>query len=351
MATRDATGSEFRARTGSLTLLFIAGSADRDLLLEMLEGALQGGRLGPLDREAAEGQPYEGYEDDLEDDEIEEDGFDEEDEEAYEDEFEDEDELDETASERLSPINPDSLMRASSKGEQFLFVASILERWLRNCPQGPLEFGPEGAEAIAPLVCCWSATVTHALASEPLTLAELDRAVQMLNYETVAEHVEAMERVGQVEPLPGPGETRYTLTDWMREGFAPIGAAARMEIHYPEPDVAPPEALDVDAAFQLVLPLLELPEELEGAYRLDVRVPGEPSFPVGAMAEVEGGRIVSASPLLDSNGDALITGTPVQWLDTLVDPSSLQLGVSGDLNLVNAMLIALHETLFGNPAE
>lgn len=307
----------FTARTGTLTLLWIAGSADRDVLLEMLEGALEGGRLGPLGDDPEEEEEYEPYEGDLEE----------------------------------NGIGPDTLMRASSKGEQFLFVAATLERWLRNCPNGPLALGPKGADAIAPLVCCWSATVTHALASEAMTLSELDRAVQSLSYDTVAEHVEAMERIGQVEALPDPGETRYALTDWMREGFAPIGAAVRMELHYPEPDVAPPEALDVDAAFQLVLPLLELPEELDGTCRLDVRVPGESSFPIGAMAEIEGGRIVSSSPLLDGGGRAFITGTPIQWLDTLVDPPSLQLGVSGDFNLVHGMLVALHETLFGVPAK
>ncbi|HET8863377.1 MAG TPA: hypothetical protein VFM94_09020 [Solirubrobacterales bacterium] len=345
VAARGVTGSGFRARTGTLTLLFIAGSADRDVLLEMLESALAGGRLGPLDRDAVEEADYEPYEDDLED---EEDDFDAEDEEGLGDDLGGDDQGSPAG---LPPsIGPSTLMRASSKGEQFLFVAAILERWLRNCPHGPLELGPAGAEAIAPLVCCWSATVTHALASEAMTLTELDRAVQILSYETIAEHVEAMERVGQVEALPGPGETRYALTDWMREGFAPIAAAARMELHYPEPDVAPPEALDVDAAFQLALPLLELPDGLDGTCRLDVRVPGEPSFPVGAMAEIEAGRVVSSSPLLDGDGRALITGTPVQWLDTLVDPPSLQLGVSGDLTLVHWLLIGLHETLFGLPA-
>jgi hypothetical protein len=317
---------DFRARTGTLTLLFVAGSADRDVLLEMLESALQGGRLGQqLDDDPAEEteeEEYEPDEDDLE----------------YEEEEEEE-------------VGPDTPMRASSKGEQFHFVAAILERWLRNCPDGPLALGPKGAKAIAPLVCCWSATVTHALASEAMTLTELDSAVQVLSYDAVAEHVEAMERAGQVEALPGPGEARYALTEWMREGFAPIAAAARMELHYPEPDVAPPEALDVDAAFQLVLPLLRLPEELAGTCRLDVRVPGEPSFPVGAMAEIGNGRIVASSPLLDSDGSALITGTPVQWLDTLVDPPSLQLGVSGDFSLVHGMLIALHETLFGTSSQ
>jgi hypothetical protein len=334
-----------------LTLLFIAGSADREVLLEMLEGALEGGRLGPPDAYSSAEETYDAYEDEPE---SEDDAF-------YEDEEVDEeehyldgelgDEEPEAPAEPSPPLGPDTRLRASSKGEQFLYVAFILERWLRNSPDGPLELGPTGAEAIASLVCCWSATVTHALASEPMTLTELDRAVQILSYETVEEHVEAMERVGQVEALPGDGEARYALTDWMREGFAPIAAAARMELHYPEPDVAPPDMLDVDAAFELTLPLVELPDGLRGSPRLAVRVPGSPTALVGATAEIQDGRVVSSSPLLDRKPRTWISGTAREWLDTLVDPPSLQLEFGGDLKLIEGMLVGLHETLFGIPAR
>lgn len=308
---------------GTLTLLYAAGSADREVLVDVLEGALDGGLLRTLQADAAEkeGLPEGG-------------GF------ADEEGFEEE-ELGLEGGELEEP-----LLDVAGKGRMLLHVIDILKRWLGECPAGPLELGPRAGSAIAPLVCCWSATVTHALASEPLTLAELDRAVPILDRETVEEHVEAMERAGLAEAVSGEGETRYALTEWMRRGFAPIAAAARMELHHPEPDLAPPEALDVDAAFQLTLPLLWIPREVSGTCRLDVRIPGETGFAVGAMAEVENGQIVSASPLLDEKCPTLITGTPVQWLDTLVHPPSLQLGVAGDLTLVHWLLIGLHETLF-----
>jgi DNA-binding HxlR family transcriptional regulator len=308
---------------GTLTLLYAAGSADREVLVDVLESALDGGLLRTLQADAAEEEsPPEGGE------------F------VAEEDFEDDEpgELDEAP------------MVIAVKGRMLLHVIDVLKRWLRECPAGPLELGPRAGNAIAPLVCCWSATVTHALASEPLTLAELDRAVPILDRETVEEHVEAMERAGLAEAVNSDGETRYALTEWMRRGFAPIAAAARMELHYPEPDLAPPEALDVDAAFQLTLPLLWLPREVSGTCRLDVRIPGGTNFAVGAMAEVESGQIVSASPLLDEKFPTLITGTPVQWLDTLVHPPSLQLGVAGDLTLVHWLLIGLHETLFRDVA-
>jgi DNA-binding HxlR family transcriptional regulator len=312
-----------------LTLLYAAGSADREVLVDVLASALDGGLLLTLQSEAAEqGVPEAEEFEDLGE---------------LDDEYFEEEELELADGELGEP-----LLDMADKGRMLAHVIAVLKRWLRECPAGPLELGPRAGNAIAPLVCCWSATVTHALASEPLTLAELDRAVPILDRETVEEHVEAMERAGLAEAVSadGDGETRYALTEWMRRGFAPIAAAARMELHYPEPDLSPPEALDVDAAFQLVLPLLWLPAEVSGTCRLDVRIPSEDDFAVGAMAEVENGQIVSASPLLDETTPTLITGTPVQWLDTLADPPSLQLGVGGDLTLVHWLLSGLHEVLF-----
>jgi hypothetical protein len=334
VAAGEATGSGFRARVGTLTLLFAAGSADREVLVNVLESAFDGGMLRALQTERAEeGLP----EDDTFDDE----------------EFDpaelDDDELGEALLE--VPLDDSSAAPgAPGKGMALIHVIEVLKRWLGECPAGPLELGQQAGNAIAPLVCCWSATVTHALASEPLTLAELDRAVPGLDYDTVEEHVEAMERADLAEAVNGTGETRYALTEWMRRGFAPIAAAARMELHYPEPDVAPPEALDVDAAFQLVLPLLWLPPEVSGTCRLDVRIPGEGDFAVGAMAEVADSRVVSSTPLLEEKPETLITGTPLQWLDTLVDPPSPQLGVAGDLTLVHWLVVALHEVLFRDAA-
>jgi hypothetical protein len=338
VAAGEATGSGFRARVGTLTLLFAAGSADRDVLVEVLESAFNGGMLRALQTERAEEDP-------LEDKAFDDEEFDP----AELDPAELDDELGETLLE-VPPNDSPAAPGAPGKGMALIQVIEVLKRWLDECPAGPLELGQQAGNAIAPLVCCWSATVTHALASEPLTLAELDRAVPLLDYDTVEEHVEAMERAGLAEAVGGDGETRYALTDWMRRGFAPIAAAARMELHYPEPDVAPPEALDVDAAFQLVLPLLWLPPEVSGTCRLDVRIPGEGDFAVGAMAEVADSRVVSSTPLLEEKPETLITGTPLQWLDTLVDPSSPQLGVAGDLTLVHWLVVALHEVLFRDVA-
>ena len=292
MATAEATG-EFRARAGALTLAFMTSVAPPEKLLELLERALYGGLMGPVPEGMSRRQALEEYGDGLEDDygdlddepgddglEGDEDDYDFEEEGGYG--FEDEDEGGGGAATLDAERAPEPAYRASAKGAQIVYVAAILRRWLRNCPEGPLEIGAQGGAAIASLLCGWSATVIHALAREPLTLAELDRAVEPIpEREVVAEHVEAMRRVGQVEVLEDGGEARCALTDWMREGIAPIVAAAWVEVHHPEEHMAPPDVLDVEAAFEMALPLLRLPPDLRGTCRLGVQIPGGPPLMAG----------------------------------------------------------------------
>ncbi len=320
----------FKARAGALTLLFVAGSFERERLLELLEGALSG-EMPPV--------PEEDEWDD-------------------EDKWDDEDleqDLDDGSVGTLppvlrptsGPIAPGGAMRTTSKGDEFLFVAASIERWLRNCPAGRLELGPRGAKALAPLVCGWSATVTHALAAEPLTLAELDHEVGILDGDGVATHLDMLLRSGQAEELPGGGEPRYALTNWGREGISPIVAAVRFECHYPEDDVLPPDVFDVEAAFQMALPLVELPPGLRGAARLGVQILGGEPLMAGATAQVDRGRVVSSSPLLEENPATWATGTPLDWCEAVVDPATDRLTAGGDAALAGAMVEALHERLFG----
>lgn len=326
----------FRARTATMTLMFALGS-DREDTLELLAAALRGGLLEPL---------------------ADEEGEDEYGEELYEDEdyeYEEEDDGEENLFDLLPPVllesqsaaGPYSKARATPKGSQFLFVVSALERWLRDCPAGPIDLTEDSGSAVATLVCCWSATVAHALAALPLTMSELHRTVGILDYETTEEHVRAMERDELVEVRPGAGEARYSLSEWARAGIAPIIAAARYEAHFPEADVAPPDILDVEAAFQMALPPVILPPALHGSCRLGVQMPGGEPLVAGATAEVGRGRVISSSTLLEQQPENWATGSPLDWMEAVVDPSTGRLKCGGDLELAEALIEGLHETLFG----
>jgi DNA-binding HxlR family transcriptional regulator len=340
LSAQETTDGALRARAGALTLLFITASVSREVLLELLVRARSGGALGPPDPDAFAAR-----------------------EEEERREYELEAEIEAAEDERLENIDididpssfgPDTMMRATPAGTEFLFVAFTLQRWLRNSPQGPLEIGMAGAgDAMAALVCSWSGTLIHGLATAPRTISELDEVVDPLDRATLEEHIAALERTGQVEALPGRrGQTRYAVTEWMREGFAPIAAAARMERHHPHDDVLPPDRLDAEAAFQLALPLIELPGDLSGSCRLGVQLSGDDSAPLaGVTAQIEGGRVVSCESRLDDRADTWATGSPIEWLDTAVNPGAALLDVGGDTRLAEAVVEGIYDSLFGIPVR
>jgi len=321
-----ATESGFLARTAALTLLYVATSMDREGLLAMLEASLEG-VPAPLP--------------DAEEDE------------EYAEEVEDELDLeqDEELAEALDP-SLHAPLQLTDKGEELLFVSGTIERWLRRCPQGPLELGLAGARALAPMVLAWSATLTHALASGPLTLAELERALAaVLDPEALEQQLESLVNSGQAEALYGTGrEPSYALTDWGREAISPIVAAVRYEQRYPEDDVLAPDVFDVEAAFEMALPLLRLPGELRGTCRAGVRLPGAEGedLVAGSTVNVEGGRVATSSPLLDRAPETWATGTPLEWSETVIDPAATGLDTGGDVELAQGLIAALHERLFGD---
>ena len=334
MATGGATESGFRARTAALTLLYVATSMDRDGLLTMLEASLSG-VPAPL---PDEDEDYEELEADYA--ELEED-----------DELDLEQDEDELAREEALHPELHTQVELTDKGEEMLFVSGTIERWLLRCPQGPLELGLAGARALAPMVLAWTATLTHALAAGPLTLAELERALgAVLDPETLEQQLESMVNSGQAEALYGSGRApSYALTDWGREAVSPIVAAVRFEQRYPEDDVLAPDVFDVEAAFEMALPLLHLPDELRGTVRAGVRLPGAEGedLVAGSTVEVEGGRIAAASPLLDRVPETWATGDPLDWCETVIDPGAARLELGGDIELAGSLIEALHERLFG----
>lgn len=256
-----------------------------------------------------------------------------------------------TALEHPVEVEPGRAFRVSSGGREALFVAAVVERWLQSAPHGPVPFdGPERERTVAALAESWSATVVHMLAREPMTLPELDAAIEGLGRRAVKRHLEAMQSTGQVEALAESGEAIYALTDWARAGIAPLIASARLERRNPMEGMAPIDALDVDAGFRLSLPLLTLPKELSGICRLGLNLDeSERSAMTGVTARIEEGRIVSCHDGLDIKANAWAAATAADWLDTVVEPDAKRVRTGGDRWLAGALLDSLHKTLFGVP--
>lgn len=329
--------SGFRARAGTLTLLFLASAEHPSNLREML-AQLDEAMFDP----EADPELWEPDEDGSEDEESE--GHAGESEDAMEEEWigapgeRDDIELE---------IPPEIETRLTPAGKELVFVGQVLEGWLRSSPTGPLRLGEEEASlALAALVVGWSSTVIHALSGAALTIEELERTTGAVRREALEARLGALEDAGLVELLEGAGgEVRYAATTWLRQGIAPLAAAARHERRQRNDEAAPPDVLDVGAAFLLTLPLVELPADIAGPCRLGVQMPGEGQVMAGATGTVEQGHVVSIDLQLDPSPATWATGSPIDWLEAVVvGANKVKLG--GDTRLADALIGGLHERLF-----
>jgi DNA-binding HxlR family transcriptional regulator len=297
-----------RARAGTLTLLMVASTTKRHILRELVDGPKPVAEMREEDGSPAQIEIGDS----------------------------------EHAAVKITPA-----------GQEMLFVSFVLERWLHSSPKGPLSLGSDEAnEAIAALACAWSSTVMHVLAMGPLTLPELNRALDTLTYRALEDHVDAMEEAGQVEAHTGPdGKTRYAVTNWLRQAIAPLAAAARLERLSSAEDTAPIADIDVGASFLLTLPLLELPSELSGSCRLGVQMSGGEPRLAGVTVCLEKGRLSSCLLELDESAGTWATGSADDWLDTVIEPNRKRVKIGGDEHLARTLLDGLHETLFGVPVR
>lgn len=253
--------------------------------------------------------------------------------------------------ERPLELEPGRIYQVSAGGQEALYAGFVVERWLQSAPHGPLDFDGRDAEsAVTALAEAWSATVVHALAREPLTFAELEKAVEAIGRDELKRQLKAMDDARQIEALPGAGEPLYALTDWMRSGIAPLIASARLERRNPMEGLAPIEPLDVEAGFRLSLPLIEMPKELTGTCSMGLNLAEDESEPLtGVTARIEEGRVVAVTSGLDPKANAWAAATATQWLDTVIEPDAKHVRTGGDRWLAEAAVDALHRALFGIP--
>lgn len=189
----------------------------------------------------------------------------------------------------------------------------------------------------------WATTLFHAVADRPLPAGELAEAVGGIDPEALECTLEAMRRIGLLERLPDKGgQALHAATDWLREGIAPLIAAARSEGQ--SADAAPIEPLDVTAAFQLAVALLRLPPERHGACAMIVELDGGMA---GATACLEEGRVVACEPGPRAGADAYCRGDVAAWFEAVIEGAGQQVETSGNHDLARAVIAALHERLFG----
>ena len=320
----------FRARAGALTLLYLTSAMKRSVLLPLLAQAATGVQLVDERELPDPNDPLDIM--------------------MFIDPY-----LVEPADPELgpdAPIGPDTMLQPTPAGREVPFVGLVLQEWLDRHPDGPIELGPDAGPALWALLGGWSSTVVHAFAAGPRTAAEAREAIQVLDLGTVESQIKEMTSVGLLEALPGnaPGGQRFAATDWLRLAIAPLATAARMELRYPPGDTAPIAALDVQAAFQLTLPMLELPPDLVGSCSLAVELDeGVVHSPAGVTVRVDRGRVLSCATHLDEDAESWASATAPEWLEMVIEADLTPARAGGEEALPRKLIGELHKALFKPP--
>ena len=236
-------------------------------------------------------------------------------------------------------------------GRELLSVTASLERWLAAAPAGPLELGNDAARAtVKGLVDGWATTVLSALAAGPLSLTELDKRISAVSYPTIERCLETMRLAEQLEAGTRSAKgTPHAVTDWLRRGLAPLTFGARWE-HRNAPDGARPIGRsDVEAAFMLAAPLLELPARLSGICQLAVRAGRQRRFK--AWVELQAGEIDFGPAHPGRQPDAWASAAIDAWFAAMIDARTPGLRLGGDRELAQGFLDSLHGTLFAGEPE
>lgn len=239
----------------------------------------------------------------------------------------------------------------TAAGRELLGVSRSLERWLGASPHGELQLGGAAPKAaIKALAAGWSTRMLHALAAGPLTLTELNALIPSLSYPSLERRLAALRLAGLVSAREGNGRGRpYGLNRWGREAVAPVLNTLRWERRHATESTPAIARVDVETAFLMAVPLVELPPELSGSCRMAVELPGSDRNGglCGATAGLEEGRVSSCTTKLEGCADAWASGSAGAWLTAVIDAELESLEIGGDCSLARDLVEELHRSLFG----
>lgn len=232
-------------------------------------------------------------------------------------------------------------------GRELLDVGDAVDTWLRASPTGPRELGSGVAKSsIKALVEGWSSHIIRVLAARPLSLTELDRLIPRISYPSLERRLTAMRECDLVEVQRGTGRLRpYKVTHWLRRAVGPLTSAIAWERTHAADKTAKIGRLDVEAAFLLAVPLLDLSDEVTGKCRLAVEVhDGTAPVFAGVLVCVEGGEVTSCIADLEGEAEAWASGKPLTWLRQMNRVPDGELELGGDRPLARTVIEALRRT-------
>ncbi|HXR60119.1 MAG TPA: winged helix-turn-helix transcriptional regulator [Solirubrobacterales bacterium] len=235
----------------------------------------------------------------------------------------------------------------TAAGRALLRVGDAAATWLEAAPSEPRELGTTAAKSsIKALAEGWSSHLVRALAARPLSLTELNSLIPRISYPSLERRVTAMRECDLVEAQQETGRLRpYRVTEWLRQAVAPVIAAIDWERTHAPDRTAGIGRLDVEAAFLLAIPLLDLPTKMSGKCRLAVEVhDGTSPVFAGVLVCIEAGEVTSCVSSLEGEAEAWASGRPRAWLRQLNRTPTGEVEIGGDRVLAHAVIDALQRT-------
>lgn len=250
-----------------------------------------------------------------------------------------------------APGGPHALTAA---GHDLLPVAGALERWLEQAPEGPVSLEDTAAfGTIRVLIAGWDSTVVRELAEEPQTLVQLSAKIPGTTYPALKRRLSKLRSTQMVVPVKTPHGTAYEASEWLREAVAPFVLAGRWERRH-DAEAIPISRVEVEAAFLLTLPLIELPARSSGACALAVLTPQAKDRTerntAGVTVEIERGKLASCSTATSAQGTWAL-GSIDAWLDATIDGNADSLRFNGaNPRLAENIVKGVHDALFPSRA-
>lgn len=240
-------------------------------------------------------------------------------------------------------------------GEEMLAVSQALERWLGQCPNGPVSISDERVKVVVKaLAGGWSSALMRELAVTPRSLTELSSLIPGVSYPSLERRIGWMRSSGQIAALPKEARgTPYAPTDWLRGAVAPLCVAGRCERRH-MPDPPPITDVEIEAAFLLSLPLVQFPRTAHGRCllashtdgpRTGGRYPGLAGVTVGAIV----GELASVEVSTAPEPATWAIGRSDAWLDAVIDGRVENLRIGGiNPQLAVNLVQGLHNAFFIN---
>lgn len=232
-------------------------------------------------------------------------------------------------------------------GDELLGVAEALEKWLQRAPQSAVSLESGAAKGIVKaFVDGWGSTIVRSLATRPMSLTDLDREIPELSYPALERRLSSMRMAGLIEAQPSRGNgTPYALTEWARRGVRPLAAAVHCERIHMGRGAPPITDADIEGAFLLATPLVDLSDGSSGSCQLEVVAARSKRPQSGVRVEVEKGKVVACECDLGEDRPSYASGTTTKWFTAMKDGTLDELHFGGGGQFAEGFVRAMYVTL------